>query len=211
MTFALGYDWLNGYLSDSVKTKMRQKMLYEGNIVYTKTTLNRQSYWNREWLQNHMWIAVTGMGAAGMAIYDEEPEALKFIEAANKHMSTTASVLPKDGGNHEGVDYWFYGMECVFMYAVMSREILGTDMLATEFFDKTTDYIVYNFLPRSFLGRHERLLFCLWRQYRKRNLTGAYAPIAGKRKKKWPCTVDGRRACKSKWKYSAYVSDPFMV
>lgn len=152
MTLALAYDWLYGELGHELKETMRQKMLREGEIVYAKVTLNRQSYWNREWLQNHMWIAVSGMAAAGMALYDERDEVLPWLEAANKHMSTAASVLPKDGGNHEGIDYWFYGMESLFMYAAMSRDVLGTDMLSIDWFEKASDFLLYNFLPRDHWG-----------------------------------------------------------
>ena len=152
LTLGITYDWLHQYLPEDVKSKVRAKIKQEGGIVYEKVTLDRQSYWNREWLQNHNWICVMGMAVSAMAIFDEDDTAKLWIEAANKNFSTTASVLPKDGGNHEGVDYWFYGMESIFVYSVMARDLLGVDMISTQWFEKATDFLIYNFFPRNSWG-----------------------------------------------------------
>jgi hypothetical protein len=55
----------------------------------------------------------------------EDESVLPWIETANNNFSTTMSVLSDDGANHEGMDYWFYGMESLFMYMDMSQKLLG--------------------------------------------------------------------------------------
>ncbi|MBO9609006.1 MAG: DNRLRE domain-containing protein [Paenibacillaceae bacterium] len=149
MALALAYDWLFADLDAPTKATMRAKMLLEGGKVYEKATLDRQSYWNRSWLQNHMWVAVSGMAAAAMALYDEEPTLLPWLETANRNFSTTMSVLPADGTNHEGMDYWFYGMESLFQYADMAKLLLGTDLFTTAWFSQTSAFLLQNFLPRD--------------------------------------------------------------
>ncbi|MGG1516478.1 DNRLRE domain-containing protein [Paenibacillus oryzisoli] len=147
MALAQAYDWLFADLDEPTKATMRAKMLLEGGKVYEKATLTRQSYWNRSWLQNHNWVAVSGMAAAAMAMYDEEPTVLPWLETANRNFSTTMSVLPEDGANHEGMDYLFYGMESLFTYADMANKLLGTDLLTTEWFSQTSAFLLQNFLP----------------------------------------------------------------
>lgn len=149
MALGLAYDWLCDDMDAQTRAALKACLLKEGNRVYQFVEQDYRTYWNRAWLQNHMWIAVSGMACAGMALFDEEKSVLPWLQRANNHFSTTMSMLPADGVNHEGVDYFFYGMESLFMYTYLSKTVLGTDMFDTAFFQNAADYVLYSFYPRN--------------------------------------------------------------
>lgn len=149
MALGLAYDWLYDDLSPQTRATLKARMMSEGTHLYQFVNQDARNYWNRSWLQNHMWIAVSGMACVAMALFDEESSVIPWLERANDHFSTTMSMLPSDGVNHEGVDYFFYGMESLFMYTYLSKTVLGADMFQTEFFQNVTDWLLYSFYPRE--------------------------------------------------------------
>ena len=149
MALGLAYDWLYDDLSPQTRATLKARMMSEGTHLYQFVNQDARNYWNRSWLQNHMWIAVSGMACVAMALFDEESSVIPWLERANDHFSTTMSMLPSDGVNHEGVDYFFYGMESLFMYTYLSKTVMGADMFQTEFFQNVTDWLLYSFYPRE--------------------------------------------------------------
>ncbi len=147
-TLAYAYDWLHKDLDATLKGKMRSKLVEQARIVYEYMAGKKNSY-NRLWVQNHMWIPVAGLACAGVALYGEESEAIDWLTLANNHFSTTASLLPADGFAHEGMDYFFYGMESLFLYFELADTILGIDYYSIDFFQNVGDFILYNFYPQS--------------------------------------------------------------
>ena len=147
-SLGLSYDWLYEYLDSAARGKIKTKMLEQATLVYESMRGNKTGY-NRYWLQNHMWIPVSGMACAAAALYGEEELAADFLALANNHFSTTVSLLPEDGFAHEGMDYFFYGMESLFLYADLSNELLGVNLFESDFFRNVSDYILYQFYPKS--------------------------------------------------------------
>ena len=147
-SLGLSYDWLYESLDAVSRDKVKAKMLEQANVVYENMRGVKTGY-NRYWLQNHMWIPVSGMACAAAALYGEEDIAAGFLTLANNHFSTTMSLLPEDGFAHEGMDYFFYGMESLFIYADLSCALLGVDLFETDFFRNVSDYILYQFYPKS--------------------------------------------------------------
>ena len=99
-----------------------------------------------------MWIPASGMACAAMALYGEEGEVTDWLILATNHLSTTFSLLPEDGYAHEGMDYFFYGMESLFLYGDLAFELLGINVFDSPFFQNASDYILYNFYPKSAWG-----------------------------------------------------------
>ena len=142
------YDWLYDYLPDTTKKLMRTKIEAEGSRIYTRATQENQWYWNREWMQNHMWHTISAMSIAGLAIYDESPIAENWLQTGLSFMSTTASVMGNDGAFHEGINYWFFSFESVFMFLDLARQFYGADILGeTEWFSKSASFIISAYLP----------------------------------------------------------------
>jgi len=68
-------------------------------------------------LQNHLWIANTGLAAAGYALQSNptyRAEAKQWIALAKTNYASVLKSLWNDGSDHEGAAYWDYGVP--FMY-----------------------------------------------------------------------------------------------
>ena len=148
MSLAIVYDWLYNDFSPTERTVIRNLMLEKAREVREIMLKPTKQNWNRAWLQNHMWIAVSGLSCVAAVLYDEVPETRGWIQETVNHISTTISTLPEDGFNHEGISYWYYGMESLLLFVDMAEKSFGINML-TGWFNKNAEYLVYAFLPKE--------------------------------------------------------------
>ena len=153
MLFACGlaYDWLYEALSTEARAKVKAVLLERGYWMYEHAIRTDGWFWTQEWLQNHMWIDVTGMAAAALAIYDEDSSVLPWINQAFVMMKRTMEELGDDGFSHEGYGYWDYGVRWMFRFMDISKELLDHDMYTdNEWFENTTDFAVQLLIPRDY-------------------------------------------------------------
>jgi hypothetical protein len=142
LLFGLGlsYDWLQGALSEDERSKLRDKLGLQASRMYEHREMNKGSGWSASYWQNHNWINMTGLAAAGYALVNEYPDAQQWIDAAKENFEFVYSVLPADGSDYEGVVYWRYGAMWLFVYAHLVKEREGIDCFATTPFLKNTFY-----------------------------------------------------------------------
>ncbi|MBN1293566.1 MAG: DUF4962 domain-containing protein [Candidatus Latescibacteria bacterium] len=105
--------------------------------------------WDEAYLQNHMWINSCGLATAGMAIFDEEREANRWIAFTLDRYRRTMDVLGNDGASHEGPGYWSYGVEWMLKFMCPARNLLGVDMFDCDWWRNTTKYRLYMALPQN--------------------------------------------------------------
>jgi len=149
LTFmSLAYDWLYNDLTEAQRSKIKAKLLEQGQIVYDYFTEAKGSH-TRTWMQNHTWIPISGMTYAALALYGEDTAVEPWLQRGVKHMSACLSWMPDDGAFHEGMDYFFYGMESFFAYADMAKTILGIDAFTTNFFKNLPDYLLNSMYPEA--------------------------------------------------------------
>ncbi|WP_409342083.1 Ig-like domain-containing protein [Paenibacillus sp. MBLB4367] len=144
---ALVYDWLYNDLDDSTRKKLRETLLSRGNDMYKAATRPDSWHWNRQYLQNHNWIALTGLLAAGLAVYDEAPEVEAWLKAGQGLLLRTTGLLGPDGASQEGYGYAQYGLEALLKYLDLSRKFLGADKFSTEWVKNAAYYQIYLSLP----------------------------------------------------------------
>ena len=137
---ALSYDWLKNDLSEDERCQLRDKLILQSSRMYEHRQMNRGSGWAAQYWQNHNWINMTGLAAAGYALVNEYPDAQEWIDAAKENFEFIYSVLPADGSDYEGVVYWRYGAMWLFVYANLVKEREGIDYFATTPFLKNTFY-----------------------------------------------------------------------
>ncbi|MEO1286289.1 MAG: DUF4962 domain-containing protein [Chloroflexota bacterium] len=137
---ALSYDWLKSDLAEDERQQLRDKLILQASRMYNHRESHRESGWAAHYWQNHNWINMTGLAAAGYALVDEYPEAQQWIDATKENFDYIYSVLPKDGSDYEGVVYWRYGAMWLFIYAHLVKEREGIDYFATTPFLKNTFY-----------------------------------------------------------------------
>lgn len=137
---ALSYDWLKHDLSKDEQAQLRDKLILQACRMYEHRQAHRDSGWPAHYWQNHNWINMTGLAAAGYALVDEYPDAQQWIDAAKENFEFVYSVLADDGSDYEGVVYWRYGAMWLFAYAHLAKEREGIDYFATTPFLKNSFY-----------------------------------------------------------------------
>lgn len=148
---ALAYDWLYTELDNETKDVIRQTLLERGRVMFaSKDDVN---WWrNDAYVQNHLWISMTGLLAAGLAIYDEYPEVTDWLSFALEKMNTAFSLLGDDGASHEGFNYWGYGVDFLLIFMELARDFLNVDLYTNEWISQTAFYCLYLTLPRAGWG-----------------------------------------------------------
>ncbi|WP_058485794.1 DUF4962 domain-containing protein [Defluviitalea phaphyphila] len=159
----LSYDWLKEDLTETEKEKLKAKIILQAERMYDFKIKTEGEGWSTNFWQNHNWINMTGLAAAGYAIVDEYPEAKKWIECAKENFDYVYSVLPKDGSDYEGVVYWRYGAMWLFIYAHLLKEREGIDYFKKcDFLKNTFYYRLYQSAPNleeqiNFGDCHDRI------------------------------------------------------
>lgn len=137
---SLGYDWLKGYLTEDERKRVSEKLRHHAKIIYDYKRETFGKGWSTNYYQNHNWINMTGLAAAGYALEGEWEEAVAYIEEAKANFARVFSYLADDGSNYEGVPYWRYGGMWLFVYAHLLKVQEGTDYFKISNYLKNTFY-----------------------------------------------------------------------
>lgn len=137
---SLGYDWLKPCLSEEEKKRVSQKIIHHAGIIYEYKKDTYGQGWSTNFYQNHNWINMTGLAAAGYALEGEYEGASVYTEEAKKNFARVFSYLAEDGSNYEGVPYWRYGGMWLFVYAHLLKIQEGTDYFKSSSYLKNTFY-----------------------------------------------------------------------
>ncbi len=143
---ALVYDWLFDVLSPAVRDEIKRTLLKRGGAMYEAAAKGRV-YWQRSYLQNHLWVNATGMFAAALAL-DGEPSTEAWISMVREKYRRTEAALGSDGASHEGVGYWDYGVEYMLKYWDLAGAAFG-DRPSSVWWKRTAAYRQYFSLPRN--------------------------------------------------------------
>ncbi len=148
--FGLGivYDWCHDDLdAESLKT-IRSTIIRRGDAMYLAAAAGK-TWWQRSYLQNHLWVNICGLSVAGFATFDEYPPATNWVALALSKFKTTMDMLGPDGASHEGVGYWEYGAENMQKFMFLARDLLGENLYDHEWWRNTAGYPLYLGLPRN--------------------------------------------------------------
>lgn len=137
---SLGYDWLKPFFEEEEKEKILAKIKHHADIMYQYKLDTYGHGWSTNYYQNHNWINMTGLAAAGYVLSETCDKAIQYIEEAKKNFSRVFSLLADDGSNYEGVPYWRYGGMWLFVYAHLLKVEEGVDYFHTSNYLKNTFY-----------------------------------------------------------------------
>ncbi len=145
---SVAYDWLKDDLTEEECKLIKDKLILQSKIMYDYKVENHGKGWSTNYYQNHNWINMTGLAAAGYVLKDEYEFAKEFIEISKENFDRVYSYLSGDGSNYEGVVYWHYGVIWLFIYADMVKKQGGKDYFATsKFLENTFFYKLYQTTP----------------------------------------------------------------
>ncbi len=155
---ALAYDWLYHDLDAEALATVRACLERRGQRMYERL-LNRQVWWHDAYLQNHQWVDMTGLTAAGLALYGEVDGVDGWMLLPLEKARVTMKSLGPDGASHEGVPYWTYGVEYLLKFMDLARSLLGEDLFTGNvWFEHTASFRLYSMLPRSHWTRESDLM-----------------------------------------------------
>jgi len=155
---ALGYDWLYRDLDSGTLATVRACLLQRGQRMYERL-LNRQVWWHNSYLQNHQWVNMTGLAAAGFTLYGEIEGLDGWVLLPLEKARMTMMSLGPDGASHEGVPYWSYGVEYLLKFMDLARSLLGEDLFkGNAWFEHTASFRLYAMLPRRHWTRESDLM-----------------------------------------------------
>ena len=158
---ALVYDWLYNDLDEATRRTIRDTIVTKcshlfdvaakGIIVADDEAYRRHPWpeWDEAYLQNHMWINSGGLATAGLAVFDEVPEATRWMAFTLDRYRRTMDLLGSDGASHEGPGYWTYGVDWMLKFMVPARDLLGVDMFDNDWWRNTWKYRLYMGLPEN--------------------------------------------------------------
>ncbi len=148
--FGLGvaYDWLFAVLDGETRQTIRETLVKRASTMFGAAAAGR-IWWHRAYLQNHLWVNSSGMAAAGFALFDEVPEASRWISLSLEKFQWTMAALGPDGASHEGVGYWGYGVEHMLKFMHVARALLGINLYDHPWWRNTATYRQYLALPRN--------------------------------------------------------------
>jgi len=157
--FGLGivYDWCYADLGDDARTTIRDTLQKRAGRMYEAAAAG-EAWWHKSYLQNHLWVNACGMAVAGFAVYDELPEAQRWIGLPLVKFKRTMEVLGPDGASHEGVGYWQYGVEYMLKFMALARDLLQVEMFANEWWRNTASYALYLQLLRAAWSRGSNIV-----------------------------------------------------
>ncbi|MDD4000949.1 MAG: hypothetical protein PHX62_08690, partial [Bacilli bacterium] len=116
------------------------KLILQAKIMYDYKVKTEGAGWSTQYYQNHNWINMTGLAAAGYALIDEYPQAEEFINISKQNFEKVYKYLADDGSNYEGVAYWRYGGMWLFVYPHLLRSAEGIDYFKSSNYLRNTFY-----------------------------------------------------------------------
>jgi len=155
---ALAYDWLYDDLDAATRKTIREKLLKRANVD-CEAAATKEIYWADSYLQNHLWVNITGIAAVGFALYGEADDCDRLINLPLEKYRKTFALLGEDGASFEGVPYWGYGIEYMLKFMDLSRGLLGIDFFkGNTWFSRTASFRLYSSLPREYWTKKADLM-----------------------------------------------------
>ena len=128
------YDWLYHDLTAAERKAAVDIIKERADIIY------KGGWWSKSYVMNHLWNSASGCFVSAMAIYDEYEGALLWAHTADRWYRNTFAYLSEDGGCHEGLMYWQYGLKFMEYYISLSKKFFNTDYSAHGYLQNTSQY-----------------------------------------------------------------------
>jgi len=128
VTFALVWDWCYDLFSRPEREAVREAVVRMAITPYLQSVEQYHDWWVDNPVTNWCGVVHGGCGLAGLALYDESPEARRAADHAWDGLQKfLRSVILKDGAGHEGVMYWLYGVKFGNYYMTAASHVRGDD------------------------------------------------------------------------------------
>jgi len=155
---ALCYDWLFDDLDAGTRQTVENCLLSRGQFLFDQL-LSGQVWWEDSYLQNHQWVNMTGLTAAGFALFGGPDDVDGWILLPLQKFRRTMQSLGPDGASHEGIPYWTYGLEYMLKFMDLAGQLLDEDLFTQNaWFENTAYFRLYGMLPQDHWQRSNSLM-----------------------------------------------------
>lgn len=146
---ALGYDWLYADLDAASRDSIRNCLIKRGGQL-NDFLLKKQVWWHNSYLHNHQHVNLTGLAAAGFALYGENVEVDNWILGPLQKFRQAIATMPPDGGLLEGIPYSGYSVEYLMKFMALSNDLLGINFFkGSSFFQNLSRFRLYAMIPKN--------------------------------------------------------------
>jgi hypothetical protein len=145
---ALAYDWLQHDLDAKLLETIRQTLIRRGRQMRKQSDI---FYWEKTYLQNHMWVSLAGLTAAAFALMDDPEvgaEVRPWFTHSLEKFRRTEELLGPDGASHEGTTYYSLGIDALLKFWNLAAD-LSDQKPASSWWKNTGYYRLYMALPRN--------------------------------------------------------------
>ncbi len=141
-------DWMFEDLHKEKRDTYVRTIAHHLSLFLSYVASHQGLFWPTEYWQNHNWINMTGIAAAGYFLQRHGFDDQGAIALTRDNFKEVFSRLAKDGSNYEGCCYWRYGGMWLFVYAWMERGEGGEDyFLHSDYLQNTFWYRLYQSSP----------------------------------------------------------------
>ncbi len=138
---ARAYDWIYDYLNEEERVVIRNMLAARGEQVYK---MWRDQDFHTKPFVNHLVRLVSYMSQVGVVLYEEAPEAEKWLSYL---IPIATTFYPpwggRDGGYAEGPSYWMMYFNYMLQSAHCLKSAMGLDVMKTEFYRNNGWYKIY--------------------------------------------------------------------
>lgn len=145
---SLAYDWLQADLDANLRDTIRQTLIRRGRQMRKQSDI---FYWQKTYLQNHMWVSLVGLTAASLALMDDPEvgaEVRPWFTHSLEKFRRTEELLGPDGASHEGTTYYSLGIDALLKFWNLAAD-LSDQKPASSWWQNTGYYRLYMALPRN--------------------------------------------------------------
>ena len=137
---SLTCDWLRDHLTEDERERTVNKIGRHAGIMLQYRRDTYGAGWSTNFYQNHNWINMTGMAAAGYLLEKEGKNGRELIAEAREDFARVFDLMPEDGSDYEGAVYWRYGAMWLFVYAHLLKTQEGIDHFRSSDYLRNTFY-----------------------------------------------------------------------
>lgn len=147
LAYAIGYDWLEPYMTSEQKSLIEAEIFEFGNWLYEHSPTD---FYGEETVgrlaHNHQAVAHGGMGLCALVLNRSDTQAWVTL-AADKIQKYFMYATDATGCSYEGMTYLAYGLQSAVTFAEAFENLTGTDIISPV---ERTSYIAQYYLWQAF-------------------------------------------------------------
>ena len=172
---ACAYDWLYDKLTPEQRTLVRNKLANQAAVMHAAASvhLKKSSWWQETFFQSHNWVNNAGLGLAGWALEGEFAEAADWVAQSESNARAVLAAWSgvTDGSDHEGYQYWSYGLSYLLLTLDQMKRRGTSDPFAdSAWLRAAAAWRLHGTMPR--MGDHLGVGDCIRQEIHLADLTG---------------------------------------